>query len=112
MALSTPIAASTTPGSSWRMSSTRRAAALACWSARCEAGLWRVRLSSGEELAARCLVNATGPWVKEVLNERLGQPSSDAVRLVKGSHIVVPRIYEGNDAFLVQNDDRRVVFII
>jgi glycerol-3-phosphate dehydrogenase len=58
------------------------------------------------------LVNAAGPWVKQVLNERLGQPSTDAVRLVRGSHIVVPRLYEGEHAFILQNDDRRAVFMI
>src|SRR5256885_1452605 len=63
-------------------------------------------------LSARAIVNAAGPWVKEVLNQRLGQPSRDAVRLVKGSHVVVPRLYEGDHAFILQNDDRRVVFII
>ncbi|HET7365097.1 MAG TPA: glycerol-3-phosphate dehydrogenase [Burkholderiales bacterium] len=83
-----------------------------CMSARRDGDLWRVRLSSGEEASARAIVNATGPWVKHVLNERLGQPSRDAVRLVKGSHIVLPRLYEGEHAFIVQNDDRRVVFII
>jgi glycerol-3-phosphate dehydrogenase len=50
--------------------------------------------------------------VKQVLNDKLGQPSSDAVRLVRGSHILVPRLYEGDHAFILQNDDRRVVFMI
>ena len=83
-----------------------------CMGARRDGALWRARLSNGEEISARAVVNAAGPWVKHVLNERLGQPSRDAVRLVKGSHIVLPRLYEGEHAFIVQNDDRRVVFII
>jgi glycerol-3-phosphate dehydrogenase len=58
------------------------------------------------------VVNAAGPWVKSVLNGRLQQPSRDAVRLVKGSHIVLPKLYEGEHAFILQNDDRRVVFMI
>ena len=58
------------------------------------------------------MVNATGPWVKQVLNERLGEVTRDSVRLVKGSHIVLPRLYEGEHAFILQNDDRRVVFMI
>jgi glycerol-3-phosphate dehydrogenase len=58
------------------------------------------------------VVNAAGPWVKRALNERLAQPSADSVRLVKGSHIVLPRLYEGEHAFILQNDDRRVVFMI
>jgi glycerol-3-phosphate dehydrogenase len=61
---------------------------------------------------ARAIVNASGPWVKEVLNAHLAQPSRDEVRLVKGSHIVVPRVYAGDHAFILQNDDKRVVFMI
>jgi len=73
---------------------------------------WQARLSNGDELQARAIVNAAGPWVKHVLNERLDQPSADEVRLVQGSHIVVPRCYRGDHAFILQNDDRRVVFMI
>jgi glycerol-3-phosphate dehydrogenase len=83
-----------------------------CLSARRENATWQVRLSSGEEIRARAIVNAAGPWVKDVLNERLGQPSPESVRLVRGSHIVVPKLYEGDHAFILQNDDRRVVFMI
>jgi glycerol-3-phosphate dehydrogenase len=75
-------------------------------------GVWRARLSSGEEISARAIVNAAGPWVKQVLNGTLGQPSRDSVRLVKGSHIVLPRLYEGEHAFILQNDDGRVIFMI
>ena len=83
-----------------------------CLMARRDGAVWRARLSSGEQINARAIVNAAGPWVKHVLNERLGQATGDAVRLVKGSHIVLPRLYEGEHAFILQNDDRRVVFII
>jgi glycerol-3-phosphate dehydrogenase len=75
-------------------------------------GAWRAQLSNGEAVFARAIVNAAGPWVKRVLNEQLGQPSADEVRLVQGSHIVVPRRYAGEHAFILQNDDRRVVFMI
>lgn len=84
----------------------------ACVSARREGALWRAQLSGGREVAARAIVNAAGPWVKGVLNERLAQPSADSVALVKGSHVVLPRLYEGEHAFILQNDDRRVVFMI
>jgi glycerol-3-phosphate dehydrogenase len=86
-----------------------------CMAAKREGGLWRVQLrgrEGGLELAARAVVNAAGPWVKAVLNDRLHQPSRDNVLLVRGSHIVVPRLYEGEHAFILQNDDRRVVFMI
>jgi glycerol-3-phosphate dehydrogenase len=83
-----------------------------CVSAHRAAGLWRATLSNGEQIEARAIANAAGPWVKQVLNDRLGQPSRDAVRLVKGSHIVLPKLYDGDHAFVLQNDDGRVVFII
>ena len=83
-----------------------------CMSAERTQGHWEARLSNGEQVAAKAVVNAAGPWVKSVLNKRLSQPSSDAVRLVKGSHIVLPKLYDGEHAFILQNDDRRVVFMI
>ncbi len=84
----------------------------ACLDARRSGARWVARLSNGAEVRARAIANAAGPWVKEVLNARLGQPSEDAVRLVQGSHIVLPRLYDGEHAFILQNDDRRVVFLI
>jgi len=83
-----------------------------CVSARRGDGVWHARLSNGETVRARALVNAAGPWVKQVLNQHLGEATRDAVRLVKGSHIVLPRLYRGEHAFILQNDDRRVVFMI
>ncbi len=76
---------------------------------------WCLTLQNAKEsfeVRARAVVNVAGPWVKRVLNNCLGQPSSDSVRLVKGSHIVLPRRYPGEHAFILQNDDRRVVFLI
>lgn len=84
----------------------------ACLSAKRTNGMWQARLSNGEEITARAVVNAAGPWVKRVLNETLEQPSRDSVRLVKGSHIVLPKLYEGEHAFILQNDDGRVIFMI
>jgi glycerol-3-phosphate dehydrogenase len=83
-----------------------------CTRARRAQGLWRAELSNGHTVQARAVVNAAGPWVKEVLNHQLGEATRDAVRLVKGSHIVLPRLYAGDHAFILQNDDRRVVFMI
>ena len=81
-------------------------------SARRANGIWQARLSNGETIQARAVVNAAGPWVKQVLNGHLGESTRDSMRLVKGSHIVLPRLYEGEHAFILQNDDRRVVFMI
>ncbi len=74
--------------------------------------IWTVQLSTGEQLRARAIANVAGPWVKSVLNEQLGVPSKDSVRLVRGSHLVMPKLYDGEHAFILQNDDRRVVFMI
>jgi glycerol-3-phosphate dehydrogenase len=84
----------------------------ACVSAHRDGGLWRVRLDDGRTISARALVNAAGPWVKEVLARRLGVRSNLEVRLVRGSHIVLPALYAGPHAFVLQNDDGRVVFMI
>ena len=77
---------------------------------------WRATLEdvgSGErrEIRAHALVNAAGPWVAEVL---AGLPARQraGVQLVKGSHIVVRKLYEGEHAYILQNDDRRVVFLL
>jgi glycerol-3-phosphate dehydrogenase len=58
------------------------------------------------------LVNAAGPYVSEVLSAGLGVNSQRRTRLVKGSHIVVKRLYRGEHAYILQNPDRRVVFTI
>ena len=77
-----------------------------------ENGGWHARLSDGREVAARAIVNAAGPWVAEVLNGRLGERSRSGVRLVRGSHIVVPRLSEGDHAWILQQPDGRVVFAL
>ena len=78
-------------------------------------GEWLLSLRTAKEnleVRARVVMNVAGPWVKQVLNDCLGQPSTDSVRLVKGSHIVLPKRYPGEHAFILQNADRRVVFLI
>jgi glycerol-3-phosphate dehydrogenase len=83
--------------------------------ARRDGGIWRATLRGEDgrdrEVAARVLVNVAGPWVPEVLR-RAGLASRARLRLDKGSHIVVPRLYPHDHAYLLQNDDRRVVFAI
>ena len=84
--------------------------------ARRDAGLWRVsaRDARGEqaELRARALVNAAGPWVKRVHDQASTTRGSETVRHVKGSHIVVPRVHSGSHAYILQNADKRIVFVI
>jgi glycerol-3-phosphate dehydrogenase len=64
------------------------------------------------EVRAKGIVNAAGPWVKHLLDDTLRVPTTSNVKLVKGSHIVVPRIHDYQHAYILQNDDKRVVFII
>jgi glycerol-3-phosphate dehydrogenase len=88
-----------------------------CVEARREGRRWIAKLkdlATGTErvVKARILVNAAGPWVERVLHGVAGQSGSAHMRLVKGSHIVVPRLFEGNHAYILQNTDRRVIFAI
>lgn len=80
-------------------------------------GIWHAQLEDQRSglpatIAARAIVNAAGPWVEEILRRIPGVSEDSQVRLVKGSHIVVPRMYTGEHAFLLQNPDGRVVFTI
>lgn len=78
---------------------------------------WQVELQdtitgAKSSIMARALVNAGGPWVEDVLIRRAGINAKAKVRLVQGSHIVVPRLYEHDRAYTFQNADGRVVFVI
>lgn len=78
---------------------------------------WRVSLrdnlrNSDSEINCRAIINVTGPWMAS-LSEKLGRKESQpTIRLVKGSHIVVPRMHSGSQAFLLQHHDGRVIFVI
>ena len=61
---------------------------------------------------ARALVNAAGPWVASFLHERTTVSTHRTVRLIKGSHIIVPQIFRHRFAYIFQNVDRRIVFAI
>ncbi|MFO7706456.1 MAG: glycerol-3-phosphate dehydrogenase [Halopseudomonas sp.] len=79
--------------------------------------LWRVQLEdqlTGEQTEYRCraLVNAAGPWVSQVLTQAVGQTAAKQIRMVQGSHIVVPRMHIGEHAYILQNTDGRIVFVI
>ena len=78
---------------------------------------WRVtyrdrRTGETHQAEGAALVNAAGPWVAEVLGKRLGQESPKKIRNVKGSHIVVRRLFDHPYPYIFQNRDRRIVFAI
>lgn len=82
-----------------------------------ENGLWQVKARDSltckqHRWQAKGLANATGPWVKHFIDESLHLPSQYGIRLIKGSHIVVPRVHHQPQAYILQNKDHRIVFII
>lgn len=78
-------------------------------------GHWTLSLqaSTGNitHIQAKSVINAAGPWVQSV-NELLKQSSVCEQTLVKGSHIVVPKLYTGHHAYVLQHEDKRIVFVI
>ena len=88
----------------------------ACESARRSGDRWHASLrradGSSIEVQARALVNAAGPWAASFLEGALHQPTGKALRLVKGSHIVVRKLFDHPYAYIFQNPDGRIVFAI
>jgi glycerol-3-phosphate dehydrogenase len=83
-----------------------------CESARAEDGHWVLSLSGGAEERCRVLVNAAGPSVSRVLADVVGQNDPTQVRMVKGSHIVVKRLFQHDRCYILQNSDGRICFAI
>ncbi|KOO11457.1 glycerol-3-phosphate dehydrogenase, partial [Vibrio xuii] len=82
-----------------------------------EQGIWKITITNqltGEqfERKAKALVNAAGPWVKQFFDDSLDTPSPRNIRLIKGSHIVVPKVHDEEQAYILQNKDNRIVFVI
>ncbi|MEO9497038.1 MAG: glycerol-3-phosphate dehydrogenase [Vibrio splendidus] len=82
-----------------------------------DGGIWHVTIldvmtNQRFERKAKALVNAAGPWVKQFFDDGLEQASPRNIRLIKGSHIVVPRIHDEPQAYILQNKDNRIVFMI
>lgn len=80
-------------------------------------GLWQVtaqKSDTGEihQWQAKGLVNAAGPWVKDLFDNQFALKSPYGIRLIKGSHIVVPRVHNEENAYILQNEDHRIVFVI
>ncbi len=80
-------------------------------------GLWHLVMQDTNnykefKVTAKSLVNAAGPWVANFIKQQTKTTSPYGVRLIKGSHIVVPRLHKMDKAFILQNEDNRVVFVI
>ncbi|AQS88399.1 glycerol-3-phosphate dehydrogenase [Neoasaia chiangmaiensis NBRC 101099] len=81
------------------------------------ADIWEATIENSDTgstrtVRAKAIVNAAGPWVAELLQDKVHVASRNKVRLVKGSHIVVPKMFEGTQAYILQNPDKRIVFAI
>ncbi len=87
-----------------------------CESAKEDAGVWQLHLSNKKgkvkTVSAKFLVNATGPWVVDFLDHKANLKHQRSIRLVSGGHIVVPRIFAHDMAYIFQNADNRIVFAI
>ncbi|MGY5392244.1 glycerol-3-phosphate dehydrogenase [Acinetobacter sp. NigerLNRRAM0016] len=86
-----------------------------CLAAQVEQNAWTVQLQNAQSnftVHAKVLVNAAGPWVTEFIQQDLQMKAAYMIRLIQGSHIIVPKIYAGDKAFILQNDDQRIVFAI
>lgn len=88
-----------------------------CTHAHCEDGIWHIgsqdmRNGSTQNFLARGLVNAAGPWVEALFAQALNQPSPHQIKLIRGSHIVVPRLNQDERAYILQNSDGRIVFVL
>jgi glycerol-3-phosphate dehydrogenase len=87
-----------------------------CISADSQDGLWKVEVESSDHrrktIRARALVNASGPWAEEVISNRIRHSPSAQIRLVRGSHIVVNRLFDHDRAYIFQHSDGRIVFAI
>jgi glycerol-3-phosphate dehydrogenase len=82
--------------------------------ARRDGDVWVAEVGSADgarQVRARCIVNAAGPWVEDVLDGIEGPARNRRVRLVKGSHIVTRKFWQGEHAYLLQNHDKRVIFV-
>ena len=80
-------------------------------------GFWKIIVENQitrevEEHHARVLINAAGPWVADVINSKLQLNSKDNIRLVRGSHIVVPKLYDHDKCYFFQGTDGRIIFSI
>ena len=73
---------------------------------------WSIKLNDNTFIKSKILINASGPWINEVLKKIIKINAKKVIRLVKGSHIITKKLYEHNKAFTLQNPDKRIVFVI
>lgn len=80
-------------------------------------GIWQVEIEDTKTgvrstVAAKALVNAAGPWVDNIVQNKIGMNSSEGVRLVRGSHIVTHKLFDHDKCYFLQGEDGRIAFAI
>ena len=78
---------------------------------------WKVTIQSTidhstKEVYTKGIVNAAGPWVSRLFDDIIPTKAPKQIRLVKGSHIIVPRLHDQHQAYILQNQDKRIVFVL
>jgi len=73
---------------------------------------WNIYLEDGQVITSTILINAAGPWINEVAKDIVKIKSKKTIRLIKGSHIIIKKLYEEEVAFTLQNEDKRIIFVI
>jgi glycerol-3-phosphate dehydrogenase len=86
-----------------------------CVAAKRTNGIWQISLQKQgsnvtQVVTAKGLVNAAGPWVSSFIENNVKRKAPYGIRMIKGSHIVVPKLYSASNAFIMQNEDKRIVF--
>ena len=74
--------------------------------------IWSIILENNKIIKSKILINASGPWINDVLKNVIKLDISNPIRLVKGSHIITKKLYKQDIAFTLQNYDKRIVFVI
>jgi len=73
---------------------------------------WEITLENGDLINSNALINASGPWINEIINNVIRVKTKKPIRLVRGSHIITKKLYDEEVAFTLQSDDNRIVFVI
>ena len=77
---------------------------------------WHATLQKSDQsllqIHAKCVINATGPWVDQTHHALFTNPSLHHLQKIKGSHLIVPKFYQGTHAYILQHTDQRIVFVI
>jgi glycerol-3-phosphate dehydrogenase len=83
-----------------------------CMSLNYRSTIWHIETDT-QQFTAQYIVNASGPWVRSFLDQsHLGTNATPNVKLIKGSHIIVPKLFDGDHAYILQQPDKRIVFAI